>query len=363
MTRDDLKRLQAYRGYPALSLRVPTHRRMPEAMQDPTRLKNLIRRAEKAMQDRDISGAMVHDYISRLELFQRQLDWHHLDEALCIFVAPGRLAWVMLTEPVEETVVVGETFLTRDLVRVAGRTPRYHLLVLSEHVTRWFEGWSRRLREEESHGFPLQNDVAGGEPPEGFNKGVDPKSFANECTRLYMRRVVDAVKAHLKADPAPLFVAGVERLQAFYQETAGTDGVSGVLTGNFDDHSTHELAEALQPVLEEWQRSRRSKVLERFDEVKGTAHGVAGLREVGEAAAMSRVETLLLESPYQISGSYDRTTGRVITVANGGEPAAGDHDVVDEIVETVLERGGEAVFFQAGRLDGAGAPIGAILRY
>ena len=37
--------------------------------------------------------------------------------------------------------------------------------------------------------------------------------------------------------------------------------------------------------------------------------------------------------------------------------------VVDEIVETVMERGGEVVFYQDGRLEGAGAPIGAILRY
>ena len=363
MTRDDLKRLQAYRGYPALSLRVPTHRRMPEAMQDPTRLKNLIRRAEKAMLERNISGAVVHDYVNRLELFQRQLDWRHLDEGLCIFVAAGRLAWVMLPEPVEETVVVGETFLTRDLVRVAGRTPRYRLLVLSDQATRWFEGWGRRLGEETGHGFPLENDVDSGDPPEGFNKGVDPKSFANECTRLFMRRVADAVKTRINTDPAPLFVAGVERLQAFYQEVAGADAVAGMLAGNFDGRSPHEMSEALAPVLEEWQRARRSRVLERFGEVKGTAHGVVGLREVGEAAAMSRVDTLLVESPYEISGSYDRTTGRLITVASEGAPAAGDHDVVDEIVETVLERGGEAVFFQAGRLDGAGAPIGAILRY
>jgi hypothetical protein len=36
-------------------------------------------------------------------------------------------------------------------------------------------------------------------------------------------------------------------------------------------------------------------------------------------------------------------------------------DVVDEIVETVMERGGSVVFYQDGRL--AGASIGAILRY
>lgn len=361
MTHEDLKRIQSYRGYPALSLRVRTHRRMPEAQQDPTRLKNLIRHAEKVMLEREISSAVVHDYISRLDLFHRQLDWRYLDEGLCVFVAAGRLAWVMLPEPVEETVVVGETFLTRDLVRVASRTPRYHLLVLSEQTTRWFQGWGRRLSEETGHGFPMDNHEDSHDPPEGFNKGVDPKSYANERSKVFMRRVAETARAHINNEQAPLFVAGVDRLQALYRETAGEDAISGSLSGNFDEHSPHDLAEALSPEVERWQQARRHTVLERFQEVKGTRNGVAGLREVGEAAAMARVDTLLVESPFSVSGTYDRETGRVITVANGGESDMAPDDVVDEIVETVMERGGNVVFYQDGRL--AGASIGAILRY
>jgi len=361
MTQDDLKRIQAYRGYPALSLRVRTHRRMPEAMQDPTRLKNLIRQAEKAMVERDIAGAVVQDFISRLDLFHKQLDWRYLDEGLCVFVAAGRLAWVMLPEPVEETVVVAETFLTRDLVRIASRTPRYHLLVLSEQATRWFQGWGRRLSEQTGQGFPMRSQAGDHEPPEGFNKGVDPKAYANERLRVFLRRVAEAAKAHINRDRAPLFVAGVERLQGLYREVGGEDTVTGAVSGNFDGRSPHELAAALSPEVERWQQIRRHMVLERFKEVQGTKNGVAGLREVGEAAAMARVDTLLVESSYAISGSYDRETGRVITVANGGERDMAPDDVVDEIVETVVERGGNVVFYQDGRLDGAA--MGAILRY
>jgi hypothetical protein len=361
MTQDDLKRIQEYRGYPALSLRVRTHRRMPEAQQDPTRVKNLIRHAEKVMLERDISGAVVHDYIHRLDRFHKQLDWRYLDEGLCVFVAAGRLAWVMLPEPVEETVVVGETFLTRDLVRITTRTPRYHLLVLSEQATRWYQGWGRRLSEESGHGFPIENQEDSHDPPEGFNRGVDPKSFANERSKVFLRRVAEAAKVRIKHEPAPVFVAGVDRLQALYREAAGEDAISGSVSGSFDGRSPHELAEALSPELERWQQERRHMVLQRFHEVKGTRNGVAGLREVGEAAAMARVDTLLVESPYSIAGNYDRETGRVITVANGGESDMAPDDVVDEIVETVMERGGNVVFYQDGRL--AGASIGAILRY
>lgn len=362
MNHDDLKRLQAYRGFPALSLRLPTHRRMPEALQDPTRLKNLIRRAEKALEEREVPSNLVSDYVDRLEAFHRQLDWRHLDQGLCVFVAPGRLAWVMLPEPVEEAVVVGETFLTRDLVRVANRTPRYRVLVLSEKATRWFEGFGLRLNEEKGHGFPMANEIAEGEPPEGFNRGVDPKDYANECTRVFLRRVAEQVRPRLATESAPMFVTGVDRLRSFYREVAEGQPIAGELEGSFDQHSSHDLAEAISSVVEAWQRDRRSEVLARFDGVKGTKHGVVGLQDAGKAAVMGRVETLLVESPYAELGRFNRSTGEVVLAANGGEHAAHE-DVVDEIVETVMERGGEVIFYQDGRLGGAGAPIGAILRY
>jgi hypothetical protein len=362
MNREELRRLQAYRGFPALSLRMPTHRKMPEAMQDPTRLKNLVRRAEKALLEKEVSGSVVHDYVHRLERFHRNLDYRHLDRGLCVFVSPDRLESILIPQAVEEAVVVGETFLTRDLVRVVNRMPRYGLLVLSEKATRWFDGWGLRLNEDVGGEFPMANDIDAGEPPEGFNRGVDPKMYANECLRLFLRQVGDTVRARLNSHPAPLFVAGVDRLRAFYLEVGDESKVAGEVEGNFDHSSDHELTEAMEPVLEEWQQAHRQQVLDRFDAVKGTRNGLAGLQPVGKAAAMGRVETLLVEDRYAVPGSFDRVTGEVRCEEGQATELAAD-DVVDEIVETVMERGGEVVFYREARLAAAGAPIGAILRF
>ena len=358
----ELRRLQSYRGFPALSLRLPTHRKMPEAMQDPTRLKNLIRRAEGALLKNNVAGSLVHDYVHRLERFHRNLDYRHMDRGLCVFVAPDHLESILIPEPVEEAVVVGETFLTRDLVRLVNRMPRYGLLVLSEKATRWFDGWGRRLTEDTNGAFPLANNVDTGEPPEGFNKGVDPMAYANECLRLFIRQVSETVRGRVNNNRLPLFVAGVDRLRSFFSEASDAGRMTGEVEGNFDRAGDHELAEALAPVLETWQRSRRQGVLDRFDAVKGTRNGLAGLADIGKAAAMGRVDTLLVEDPYAVAGVFDRTTGDA-NLAGEGAGETGADDVVDGIVETVMEKGGDVVFYREGRLSAAGAPIGAILRF
>ena len=363
MNAEDLKRLQAHRGFPALSLRVPTHRTMPEVIQDPTRLKNAIRQAVQALKAHGVAAPVVHDYTARLERFQRDLDFRHLDRGLCVFVAPGFLEWHTVSHEVDEAVVIDETFLTRDLVRTLNRQPLYDLLVLSEKTTRFFRGQGSRLTEDEDRAFPMSSDQEASSSPGGFSKGVDPKGHHNERLRVFLRRVAQEVEVRRQPSRRPLFLAGVDRLRSFYQEVSGSDHVAGHLEGSFDHVSLHSLHDSLQPAVKGWLRNRRQQVLERFDETKGTRHGLIGLQEIGEAATLGRVDTLLVEEPYTVPGSFDRTTGR-ITEHPPGNGAAAPGDVVDEIVETVLEKGGEVVFYRDGRLAQASAPpMGAILRY
>jgi hypothetical protein len=362
MNREDLKRLQAYRGYPALSLRLPTHRAMPEAQQDPTRLKNVIRRAEHALKERGVEASVAQDYVARLEQFQRDLDYRHLEAGLEIFVGRGLFEAVLLPEPVDEAVVIGDSFLTRDLVRALNRQPRYFLLLLSEKGTRWFRGWGRQLREETGGAFPMSNDVNPDQPPEGFNKGVDPKRRANERIKVFMKHVADEAAVRLQGQSTPLFLAGVDRLRATYLEAAGQTSVAGVIEGNLDHSPVSAIAHAAIPAVEAWMSARRHEVLGRFESVNGTRHGASGLDETAYAAAMGRVDTLLLENPYAVAGSFDRQTGQ-LQHAEGNKADVASGDIVDEVVETVLERGGEVYFYSQGSLARTGARMAAILRF
>ena len=45
MNRFDVQRLQSMRGYPFLSLLLPTHRTVPANLQDPIRVRNLVKEA------------------------------------------------------------------------------------------------------------------------------------------------------------------------------------------------------------------------------------------------------------------------------------------------------------------------------
>ncbi|MFQ5766542.1 MAG: hypothetical protein ACE5ID_00950 [Acidobacteriota bacterium] len=361
MNRNDLERLRAYQGFPALTLRLPTHRKMPEARQDPTRIKNMIRRAGQALRERGVSPHLVQDYLERLDQFRKKLDYRYLDEALFVFVGEDLLEAIMLPGPVTESVTVDDSFVTRDLVRALGRQPRYFMLVLSEKATRWFSGWGYRLVEETGGGFPMANQTSPDESP-CFSRGVDPKRLANERLRVFLRRVAEAVQEKRREAPGrPLFVAGVKRLRSFYGEVAGADSFAGQVEGSLEHARSPVLAQAVAPVLDKWQRARRQEVLDRFLSVQGSRQGLTGVEEIGRAAAAGRVETLLLENQYSVTGFFDRKTGQV-RIPHGPSRNDAHGDVVDEIVETVIGHGGDVSFYQEGRLGGE-TPMGAILRF
>lgn len=154
MNRTDIQLLQAIRGYPALSILLPTHRTAPANRQDPIRVKNLVRQAQERLlaefSQRDLAGLFA-----RLDALVNTIDYRYTLDGLALFVNADIARAFMLPFTLKERVVVDESFATRDLVFALNRTPRYWVLALSEQPTRLFEGTRETLIEVTGNGFPI----------------------------------------------------------------------------------------------------------------------------------------------------------------------------------------------------------------
>ena len=76
MNQQDLQELQAIRGYPALSILLPTHRKDPEKRQDPIRVKNLVREATDRLLA-EFSRREVSPLLARLNYLVAQIDYRY----------------------------------------------------------------------------------------------------------------------------------------------------------------------------------------------------------------------------------------------------------------------------------------------
>lgn len=155
MTRDDLAALMAHARFPAVSLHMPTHRTMPETLQDPIRFRNLLRAAEERLV---AAGLRAPEARRLLEPARTLADdttfWTHLADGLALFVAPALERHWRLPLPLEESVAVGERFRIKPLLPLFTADGAFHVLALSQNEVRLLSGTRWSVDEVNLEGVP-----------------------------------------------------------------------------------------------------------------------------------------------------------------------------------------------------------------
>jgi hypothetical protein len=361
MNRHEIHLLQKIRGYPAVTITLPTHRTAPDNRQDPIRARNLVEQAANRLLG-EFTKREVEPLLVRLEQLVGTIDYHHTLDGLALFVNRDFARAVQLPFTLHERVVVDESFFTRDLVLAMNRMPRYWTLALSEKPTRLFEGTRETMWEVRAGGFPITHTGPGGEQPLPGGFGVEKSAYRDERHRQFFRRVDAALRPFLAEDPLPLAVVGVDRFLAFFNEVTDHKTVIVTrLTGGHDKTSAHELGQLVWPLVKANLDERRNEVLAELDRAVGAQRSVSTVGEVWRSAHEGRGRLLVVEEGFHFPARVDET-GRYITPADDLNAPGVVDDAVDEIIETVLSKQGRVVFVDDGQL-AAHQRIAMILRY
>ncbi|MBR9977063.1 MAG: hypothetical protein KFH87_03160 [Bacteroidetes bacterium] len=361
MNRHDVQLLQQIKGYPAVTITLPTHSTAPENRQDPIRLGNLVKEATERLR-REFGKRDITSLLTGLDQLVQSIDFRHSSNGLALFINPDFARAFSLPFTLNERVVVGETFYTRDLVFAMNRTPRYWTLALSEQPTRLFEGVRDHLTEIKDEGFPSTYEGPGAEIPMPGGRGVNKSAYRDEMHREFFRSVDSLLKTFMVDDPLPIAVAGVERHLSFFDEVSDyRNAVLTKLEGNHDHTSAHDLATLVWPLVKEKLAEERKKVHGELEKAVGEKKYASSIIEVWRLAHEGRGRLLLVEEDYHVPGRVDNT-GMKLTVVDDPTPPDVMHDAVDNVIEEVLRKQGQVVFVEKGSL-AEHDRIALILRY
>ncbi len=187
MNLHDVRLLQQVRGYPCLTIILPTHRTSPDNRQDPMRLKNLINEATSRLLG-EFSKREVEALLKRLEDLTSTIDFDHTLDGLALFVNQDFARASILPFKVRERVIIHETFATRDLIFALNHSIRYWVLALSEKPTRLYEGTNDALVEIQDKGFPMVHEGPGGEAPLPGGFGIKKSAYRDEYFEKFLRK-------------------------------------------------------------------------------------------------------------------------------------------------------------------------------
>lgn len=347
MNRSDVLALQAHRGYPLVSVIAPTHRTSPDNKADPILVRNLIDDAKQRLLGEQ-SKREAAPVIERLDELFEEVDWDHTLDGLALFASPDHAEVVYLPHHVRPRVVIDETFATRDLVATLARSGRYRVLVLSEKPTRLYDAARDTLEEHVGDGFPRVHKGPGGATALPGGQGINPASVRQTAHVEFFRQVDAALGQILASDPTPLVVVGVQRyLGYFHKLTAHGDRIVATLEGSYDKTSAHELGKRVWPRVEEHFVAAAAARLAELDVAESAGRLASGITEAWRAAAEGRGAHLIVEQDYRVPGTLDGD-GLVLTLTEDATAPGVIDDVVDELIELVIAKGGEITIVDRG---------------
>ncbi len=343
---------------PCVSIVVPAARGAYDQRQARLDLKNLVAQArtEVAKQLRP------HQTDALLAPAEKLIDdaspWPQGGGGIGLYLAPGRSTVVHVPSIVAPRVMVGERFDVIPLLAVLTPDTEFHVLAMSRKHLKLYRATRHSIEElhlpdlpkslEDALWYERRDNV--GTTPVGYG-GPSSQDERKEMYPRYFQHIDRVLEPALFAAGFPLVLAAVEREVSGYRSVSRHPRLcKEAVVGNpelLTDSALHERAwEAVEADL----RHGRDKVIDRFNELTGTARRSVDVNEILAAASAGRVETLLLPA----------------TVGSGPHPqpfVAGDADdlVNRAAIDTLTHRGDIALVPPSAMPDGAAMAV--ILRW
>lgn len=326
----DMKWLAGYQGTPCVSMYMPAHRHHPDSDQDPIRFGNLLRDVEtdlaaRSMRRNDIAGLLAPAYA----LLQDSHFWRHQQDGLAVFLSADQFRAYRLPFTVAELATVSVRFHLSPLLPLFTNNGHFYILALSQNAARLFEGTRFSVGEVGlPDGAPVSlRDVIGdkedqglqahavGSPGSGksvvFGQGGQAGTERKQVER-YLNELDKALLPQLRANEAPLVIAGDVQLLPIYREVTNySQVVDDGPRGNPEELKPEQLHAEAWPFVEGIFRSALETTLERYGALAGTGRTGSAVEETVQSALEGRVDSLVIPLDTKVWGEWQADEHRV----------------------------------------------------
>jgi hypothetical protein len=326
--------LEAVHYLPSVSVIIPFEPKMSTKTELEYKLKRISEGVERELSMNYIDEK-VAPVMQKLKNQVNNLDYSTYKRSIALFVSPLFEKTYYLDIPVEEKVIIDESFEIRDLVFSKKDIHKYLILVISSERSRIFLGntvqFMRLASATPRHAAIYFTDAA-----ERVSHFSDPSEHKEILLEKFLRHVDSSLGIILKASPLPLFVMGTERTVGHFKKISHyTNRITGFVHGNFDEANDDIIRKAIAPHVADWKKVKQEDLLHQLDAAMSARKLVVGIDNVWTAACSQKGRLLVVEKNY---------------VHARRKPEGGKKDAVDDIIENVLRHGGDVEFVDEGMM-------------
>jgi len=360
-----VKELLDAKNPPCISMFLPTHRRHTETVKDRTTFRNLLKKVELSLQEKYPTREIRPLLQPFHKLEEDAKFWEHNLDGLAVLGAPDRFDVFRLQRPLHELAVVADTFHIKPLIRYLQSADRYQVLCLNRDRMRLAEGnrygldWldltnvpstlTQALGDQVTE--PVRSAAStGGKAGTSlhYGQGSRKDEIDNDTERFFRFVDREVFSRFSKPSGLPLVLASLAEHQSVFRKLSHNNHLlpKGV-TINPDALDLEHLAKQVWEVVEPQYLARLKKLSDDFTSAQAHSKGSADLSDIARNAIAGRISVLLVEAFRNLPGRLDTATG-AIKDDRLGHPEV--DDLIDDVAEEVLRRGGEVIVVPADRM-------------
>jgi hypothetical protein len=340
---EEKKLIATIKYLPAVSIILPFEPVMSLKTELEYKLKLAVQKVEsRLLKDYTMDKALP--VILKLKSLVQHISFNTHKKSIAIFVSPliGKIFYLDI--PVEEKIIIDESFEIRDLIYSKKELHKYLLLVLSGKSQKIYLGdtteFIRIVSQVSDHAAAYENDI-----PEKVANFSDPSYRKEVMLDKFLHHIDEGLSILLKAYPLPMFVLATERtIGRFKKISKNRQHIIDYVRGNFEEAPEEELKKVMHPYITNWKSVKQQALLQQLDAARGAKKLVAGVKEVWKAAYQKKGRLLVVEKNYMVPAQQGADPEIIYQHDLSGNNSFFIKDAVDDIIEKVLENGGDIEF-------------------
>ncbi|MBL7748968.1 MAG: hypothetical protein JNM19_16130 [Chitinophagaceae bacterium] len=353
MTPEIREVMEAVHYRPAVSVIMPFEPKMNLQTELSHALKMAADKVERELKEQypGEAGSLV---MQKLRALLKSLNFDTRKKSVAIYVSPVFEKILYLDIPVEEKIIVDESFEIRDLVYCKKQFHKYLVQLMSGKESRVYLGNStsfvRLITNTPESVLAYKNDS-----PEKVANFSDMSERKEILMEKFLLHIDNSLGLILKAYQLPLFVLGTDRILGHFKKiTRHNNAVVKYVHGNYEEASVNDLQSVLAPYISDWKKVLEINLLNQLEEAAGRKKLAAGIHEVWKEAVALKGRLLVVEKNYMVAAQRGGSDEVIYQLNEPYNKYSYIKDAVDDVIEKVLEGGGDVEFTEEGVLDDYG---------
>ncbi|EHQ31173.1 hypothetical protein Mucpa_7130 [Mucilaginibacter paludis DSM 18603] len=282
----------------------------------------------------------------KLRKIIRNLSFNTNKKSIAIYVSLVFEKVIYLDTTVNEKITIDDSFEIRDLVYNKKQIEKYLLLLFTDKKSEVFLINSSKFFRVVPHApeliYAYTNDITKNDGP--------PSQF--EFTDRVLHHMDQSLDEITLAYPLPVFIMGTDDIVDHFKKiTKHAASIVDYVQGNYEYATFTELKAALKPHIVSWHKQQKDHLLAKLQTENAKNKLITGVKNVWAEINHHKGRLLVVEKNFRYLEDHQVAGRTTAQASQTGERTIYDRDSVDDMIEKVLENGGDVEFVNDGDLD------------